>query len=271
MESVGIWNWVVGIWSGLGLYMFTPYADWSYELAGTFRVIATGAMLAIVVAVVFAFRDTGRAAAARRSLYLLAVVAGMLLLQAAVLYSRQKYWGAGKALSYSSWPGLVIVLLPLAGPYRGPRPGWFRFASIATLALALVHGAHALARPVFAARPYGIHYRQPYPNIQGETLKRNFDWADFSFLKDLTSDDLVAISMPYPWIRAYVRIALMNRKIPHYCTTPVYETDRQWKILGHTQPIGTPTVAITLAPGPDQTIYRVHSSRLSSTQRTKEE
>jgi len=192
----------------------------------------------------------------------LALLLGIQLAQVLVLNLSGRSWAAGKGLSYAAPSMMILLLCPCVMVLPKIRGSAAAAGIIASGLLAVFHLGFAVARPIAARRPHGIHYAAPYPSVSEPMLKSGYDWSDFRFVEELRKEDLVAVNIDVSWIRYYVRIALQTQEIPYYVTTPVFSGVRETTELGRTVPPGTPTVEILLTPAPGGNRIEVTAQRL---------
>ena len=111
----------------------------------------------------------------------------------------QRYWTAGKAITFFS-PYLVIICgLPLlVSP--SDRPRW---TAVASLVFLITQVGLGIYRPFAAANPTGIHYNAPYPSIQNALLKTKYRWDVDSLESELKHCSLVEVNLPDPFLEHF--------------------------------------------------------------------
>jgi hypothetical protein len=235
-----------GLLGLLGLYYLTPG-----EGAPVVQIAISYLFLALLLgSLVFLILKMCRSALVARAgtfAFLGLVISTVVLLgEAAVLAALQRWWAFGKAISYVSPLLMIVLLVPCATVWSLPRGLLAVTGRVASGLLSTFHLGFAMARPVAAARPHGIHYAAPYPAIQRPEMKIGFDWGATEHVDQLGPDDLVAVHIEYPWVRSYVRVLLLSRGIPHFITTPVTQYHISTDSLGTVEPPGLPTVTLSL-------------------------
>jgi hypothetical protein len=75
-------------------------------------------------------------------------------------------------------------------------------------------------RPVAARETFGIVYHSPYPAIQDPQLKERVNFADWSFLKNLTpTERRITLQIDDLWIQCFVPMLLLSHDI-RFCIEP---------------------------------------------------
>ena len=228
----------------LGFYFVTPRQQMGLL---HYPWVLTTIIFAVVLTrnFVFFLIRPPRHAIARRYLQLF-ILSGIVFIGWYLL--RQKWWTAGKILSYYSPYCYLALIYPLVGMYGGTEPhhlpGISRFAAGAVLVLSFSFGA---ARIYSSFDENGIGYSQNYPL----EVRHNLIWK--LDLDGARRCSCVRVDIDDPFIGHYVKLKLAYAGIPYYSGLPINTYFGSGKNVGFMEPKVTDGT-ISLTSGPNRTV-----------------
>jgi hypothetical protein len=237
-------NLMDGLAGVLGGYFLTPSSNDELQVQFIIRLGLVALLVGVGMLVIRSLRRKFSKKPFPQEAVWLSVVLAILLVQTLVLLMVGRIWAAGKGLSFSAPLMMIVVLSPvLELPRKGRSPRDY-FGMTALVFLSLSQLGFALARPIFAARPSGIHYEPPYPGVSGPQLKTSYDWGDFTFIDKISPDDYAEISIENPWVQSYAKMILRSHKIDCHIGPPIYVNRDSKQVIGVDPPKRRVTVKV---------------------------
>ena len=161
---------------------------------------------------------------------------------------RQKWWTAGKILSYYSPYCYLALIYPLVGMYSGTDSLVLtrisRFAAVAVLVLSFGFG---VARIYSSFDPNGIGYSGNYPLEVRHNLLWNID------MDGARRCSCVKVNVEDPFIAHYIKLKLAYAGVPYYSGLPINTYFGAGKNVGFMAQKVTDS-AVSLVPGPNRTV-----------------
>jgi len=201
-----------------GIYFITPTIGMLPLIANALRVIP------LAIAALFLIHLARNSLAWKGNSWSLTwCFAGVSLTMTLLFCLLGQYWSAGKAFSFVAY----LILLPLfASVFRLSIPkrwSWGRIERLGASFLLALQLGFLSYRPMAVHQPFGVQYPFPYPAVQDPKLKMLVNFADWSFLHDLRTTDLVSIQIDDPWIQSFARMLLISNHIRVCLAEPVFE------------------------------------------------
>jgi len=234
-----------GFAGALGIYYITPSVAWPIPAS----VLARCGILLLFCAVVLicsAVLLSKKYPNAR--LHLLAVCFLLLVAGSAFFISQHQFWTTGKTFSFYAPIAMSVILACLlyhATHAERRRSGVLAVFCLSVLVLGDVY--FSLCRVAGATRLNGIHFKPPYPAIQGEVLKTSFNYGDTSFLKSIAERDYVAVNIDNPWVEEYVQLLLLSHDRHFYLERPVLANRYSEQVIGKISPQKDATLRLSVA------------------------
>jgi hypothetical protein len=101
-------------------------------------------------------------------------------------------------------------------------------------------------RPVASRSAFGIHYSAPYP-ANPNNLKKNINFADWSFLRHVERTDKIRVRIEDPWIQCFARMLLRAHRIRFCLEAPAFNGTRYPPSVVPTRPCPEATVWLSTA------------------------
>jgi hypothetical protein len=206
-----------------GLYMLSlPAAGLASPWKLVWKLSEGVALACLVGAACTAARRALRAGDAQATFVTAALVALAIPIVPALL---GRYWLAGKLLSMIAPLLFFLLVLPLLETAAGRNSRLWRLPASLYVASQIVFG---LARPVYAARPDGIHYTwPPYPSIRGAFLKTDYSWDFHERLAALAGCRHVRLDVGERLLETYAEMALADHRLAWSSRRPIRAFDTE--------------------------------------------
>jgi len=179
--------------SALGLYFITPdYAQPFPILALWLCIFFVFVCLSICFFIKFFDFKMYRG---KQFIYIFQMFCVVTIIPLSYFLLREKWWSAGKCLSFIGPYIILFALIPLATYSRMELTSPLRKALLLfSVVILLGHLCFGFARPLYALGNDGIGYKRPYPSIQDPAFKNKYKWT--CDIDKIRNENIVYLSTP---------------------------------------------------------------------------
>jgi len=152
------------------------------------------------------------------SIIIFLIFFGFLFLTDFLMLIRKDYWAAGKGFSFLSPFFIIFLSIPLFKISFNKKI--FCHPIIFFLLFQVLFG---FIRIYSSSNKYGIHYLNPYPSNQWDSIKKEINWNLDNLKKQLAKEDVLQISVADRFLESYILLYCFENNIRYFKTTPVKE------------------------------------------------